>query len=67
MPDKLQHVKMEWVDYATCTDAVKRLTGSSPVDKNSNVCTGPLYETISACSVSLTCLINLITDNSAAY
>ncbi|XP_011881048.1 PREDICTED: transmembrane protease serine 9-like [Vollenhovia emeryi] len=49
MPDKLQHVKMEYIDLATCSDAVKRLTGSSPVHET-NVCTGPLYDQISACS-----------------
>ncbi|XP_011693696.1 PREDICTED: transmembrane protease serine 9-like [Wasmannia auropunctata] len=49
MPDKLQHVKMEYVDRKTCHDAVEDLTGSSPVHET-NVCTGPLYDQISACS-----------------
>jgi prostatin (serine protease 8) len=49
MPSKLQQVKMEYLDRATCHEAVKRLTGSSPVHET-NVCTGPLDEGISACS-----------------
>ncbi|XP_018407008.1 PREDICTED: transmembrane protease serine 9-like [Cyphomyrmex costatus] len=49
MPDKLQHVKMEYVDRTTCYESIKRLTGSSPVHET-NVCTGPLYDQISACS-----------------
>ncbi|XP_011706634.1 PREDICTED: lectizyme-like, partial [Wasmannia auropunctata] len=49
MPDKLQHVKMEYVDRKTCHEAVEDLTGSSPVHET-NVCTGPLYDQISACS-----------------
>jgi transmembrane serine protease 9 len=48
-PDKLQHVRVEYVDRTTCHDAVERLTGSSPVHET-NVCTGPLYDQISACS-----------------
>lgn len=51
MPDKLQHVKMEYLDRQSCYEAILRLTGSSPVHET-NVCTGPLYDTISACSVS---------------
>jgi len=51
MPDKLQHVQVEYVDRDTCHEAVKRLTGSSPVHET-NVCSGPLYDKISACSVS---------------
>jgi prostasin len=49
MPDNLQHVKMEYLDRQTCYEAVLRLTGSSPVHKT-NICTGPLYDQISACS-----------------
>ncbi|XP_011630694.2 LOW QUALITY PROTEIN: transmembrane protease serine 9-like [Pogonomyrmex barbatus] len=49
MPDKLQQVQMEYVDRDTCYEAVLKLTGSSPVHET-NVCTGPLHEGISACS-----------------
>ncbi|KAL0119102.1 hypothetical protein PUN28_009601 [Cardiocondyla obscurior] len=49
MPSKLQHVQMEIVDRQTCHESVERLTGSSPVHET-NVCTGPLYDQISACS-----------------
>lgn len=51
MPSKLQYVNLEYVDLSVCSDAVKRLTGSSPVHET-NVCTGPLTGGISACSVS---------------
>ncbi|XP_039311111.1 transmembrane protease serine 9 [Solenopsis invicta] len=49
LPDTLQQVKMEYVDRQTCHDAVERLTGSSPVHET-NVCTGPMDEGISACN-----------------
>ncbi|XP_011881047.1 PREDICTED: transmembrane protease serine 9-like [Vollenhovia emeryi] len=49
MPDKLQHVRMEYVDRTTCHDSIERLTGSAPVHET-NVCTGPMYDQISACS-----------------
>ncbi|KYN09224.1 Trypsin-1 [Trachymyrmex cornetzi] len=49
MPDKLHHVKMEYLDRIACHEAVERLIGSSPVHET-NVCTGPLYDQISACS-----------------
>ncbi|XP_025161415.1 transmembrane protease serine 9 [Harpegnathos saltator] len=50
MPDKLQDAKLPIVDRQSCDNAVRRLTGSSPVHET-NVCTGPL-ETggFSACS-----------------
>ncbi|XP_039311110.1 transmembrane protease serine 9 [Solenopsis invicta] len=48
-PKVLQHVKMEYVDRQTCHDAIERLTGDSPVHET-NVCTGPMYDGISACS-----------------
>lgn len=51
-PDKLQHVDVVYIDLQTCYDAVKRLTGSSPVHET-NVCSGPLSDGISACSVSI--------------
>jgi len=51
MPDKLQHVKMEYLDLITCHETIKRLIGYSPVHET-NICTGPLYDQISACSVS---------------
>ena len=51
MPNKLQHVKMEYLDHITCHEAIERLIGSSPVHET-NICTGPLYDQISACSVS---------------
>lgn len=51
MPDILQHAQLDYVDLKTCDDAVKRLTGSSPVHET-NVCTGPLNGARSACSVS---------------
>ncbi|KYN36366.1 Lectizyme [Trachymyrmex septentrionalis] len=49
MPNKLQHVKMEYLDHITCHEAIERLIGSSPVHET-NICTGPLYDQISACS-----------------
>ncbi|XP_029176717.1 mite allergen Der f 3-like [Nylanderia fulva] len=49
MPDKLQHVDLEYVDRATCHKAVEDLTGSSPVHET-NVCTGPMSGGISACN-----------------
>ncbi|KAG5319674.1 TMPS9 protease, partial [Pseudoatta argentina] len=49
MPDKLQHVKMEFLDLITCHESIERLIGFSPVHET-NVCTGPLYDQISACS-----------------
>ncbi|KAG5343277.1 TMPS9 protease, partial [Acromyrmex heyeri] len=49
MPNKLQHVKIEYINRTICHESVKRLTGSSPVHET-NVCTGPLYNKISACS-----------------
>ncbi|XP_011063330.1 PREDICTED: polyserase-2-like [Acromyrmex echinatior] len=49
MPNKLQHVKIEYINRTTCHESVKRLTGSSPVHET-NICTGPLYNKISACS-----------------
>jgi len=51
MPNKLQHVKMEYINRTTCHESIKHLTGFSPVHET-NVCTGPLYSKISACSVS---------------
>ncbi|XP_018306897.1 trypsin-1 [Mycetomoellerius zeteki] len=48
MPNKLQHVKMEYVNRTTCHESVKRLTGSSRVHET-NICTGSLYDKISAC------------------
>jgi len=65
MPDKLQKVDLEYVDRVTCHEAVKRLTGSSPVHET-NVCTGPLYDGISACSVSPRS-INLINYSNTVY
>jgi len=50
-PDKLQHAQLPLIDRAVCHEAVKRLTGSSPVHET-NVCTGPLNGDMSACSVS---------------
>ncbi|XP_071634612.1 trypsin-1-like [Temnothorax longispinosus] len=49
MPEILQHVQKEYVDRDVCHESVVRLTGSSPVHET-NVCTGPLYDEISACS-----------------
>ncbi|XP_014483143.1 PREDICTED: trypsin-like [Dinoponera quadriceps] len=49
MPDVLQYVNLEYVDIEKCDEAVRRLTGSSPVHET-NVCTGPLTGGISACS-----------------
>ncbi|XP_026826871.1 transmembrane protease serine 9 [Ooceraea biroi] len=48
-PDILQHAQLEYVDRTTCHEAVRRLTGSSPVHET-NVCTGPLNGEKSACS-----------------
>lgn len=68
MPDKLQHVKLEYVDRVTCHEAVERLTGSSPVHET-NVCTGPLYDGISACSVSSSSinLVQFVYYNNTVY
>ncbi|KAL6429915.1 hypothetical protein ACFW04_007639 [Cataglyphis niger] len=49
MPDKLQHVKLPYIDLDVCDKAVEDLTGSSPVH-DTNVCTGPLSGGVSACS-----------------
>ncbi|XP_070150766.1 transmembrane protease serine 9-like [Polyergus mexicanus] len=49
MPEKLQCVDLHYIDLDVCDEAVKRLTGSSPVHET-NVCTGPLTGGISACS-----------------
>ncbi|EFN75264.1 Trypsin-1 [Harpegnathos saltator] len=49
MPDKLQDVQLPMIDVQTCSDAIRKLTGSSPVHET-NVCTGPLDGSISACS-----------------
>ncbi|XP_012230033.1 trypsin [Linepithema humile] len=49
MPDKLQEVSLPYLDLVACSDAVRRLTGSSPVHAT-NVCTGPLTGGTSACS-----------------
>ncbi|XP_036150167.1 trypsin-1-like, partial [Monomorium pharaonis] len=48
-PDKLQHVKIVYVDRATCHKAVMNLVGSSPVHET-NVCSGPMTGGISACN-----------------
>ncbi|XP_018346593.1 PREDICTED: trypsin-1-like [Trachymyrmex septentrionalis] len=49
MPNKLQHVQIEYINRTICHESVKRLTGSSPIHET-NVCTGPLHNKISACS-----------------
>lgn len=50
-PDKLQHVKAIYINRRTCYRAILHLTGSSPID-TTNICTGPLFNQISTCSVS---------------
>lgn len=62
MPNKLQHVKMEYVNRTTCHESVKRLTGSSRVHET-NICTGSLYDKISACKVSARRLVNSVNNN----
>jgi len=57
MPNKLQHINLTYIDIATCSDAIKRLTGSSPVHET-NICTGPLTGGTSACSVSCKFSVN---------
>jgi len=66
MPDKLQEVNLPYVDLVTCSDAVRRLTGSSPVHET-NVCTGPLTGGISACSVSFKLSVNYGNDFLTVY
>lgn len=66
MPDRLQEVNLPYVDLVTCSAAVRRLTGSSPVHVT-NVCTGPLTGGTSACSVSCKPLINCDNNFFIAY
>lgn len=57
MPDTLQTVKIPLVDLRTCRSALESLTGPSPLHET-NVCTGPLTGGTSACSVSISFLLN---------
>ncbi|KAG7188819.1 hypothetical protein KM043_008428 [Ampulex compressa] len=49
MPETLQHVNMTIVNLADCKKSVEEISGPSPLHPT-NVCTGPLYAGISACS-----------------
>ncbi|KAM0736627.1 Serine protease 1 [Formica fusca] len=47
-PDKLQHIKLTYIDRDTCSIFVENQLGFSLIDEN-NICTGPLTGGISAC------------------
>lgn len=51
LSDRLQVVELPIVDYQTCRQVMDSLTGSSYVDSKT-ICTGPLTDSLSACSVS---------------
>lgn len=51
LSDRLQVAELPIVDYQTCKQAIDSLTGSSPIDSRT-ICTGPLTDSLSACSVS---------------
>ncbi|KAG7188818.1 hypothetical protein KM043_008427 [Ampulex compressa] len=49
MPDTLQHVKMTIVNLPLCKRYIEQVAGPSPLHQT-NICTGPVYGGISACS-----------------
>lgn len=51
-PDKLQHIKLTYIDRDTCSIFVENQLGFSLIDEN-NICTGPLTGGISACDVRM--------------
>lgn len=50
MPTDLQRINMPIVEINECDAAMTSLVGPHPLDKKTNICTGPLNGGISACS-----------------
>ncbi|XP_050345742.1 lectizyme-like [Nymphalis io] len=53
LPSRLQEVKVTYVPYEECYAAIEKIKDideSNPLDKDANICTGPLSGGIAACS-----------------
>ncbi|XP_046964585.1 kallikrein 1-related peptidase b22-like [Vanessa cardui] len=53
LPSRLQEVKVTYIPYQECYAAIEKIKDideSNPLDKDANICTGPLSGGIAACS-----------------
>lgn len=54
MPDILQKVTLQIVDFKTCKEAIESIAENAPIAPT-NVCTGPLTGGVSPCNVRIIC------------
>uniref|UniRef100_A0A2A4J497 Peptidase S1 domain-containing protein n=1 Tax=Heliothis virescens TaxID=7102 RepID=A0A2A4J497_HELVI len=53
LPSKLQEVKVTYIPYEECYQAIEKLKEDyeeNPLDRNANICTGPITGGVAACS-----------------